>query len=725
MAKPDKKVKTRLLVLLAFFTIIIVILSGRVFWLQTVKGEDFQKAAFFQQSKSQTLSSNRGAIYDRNGNELAMNVPVVTVSVNPKQIQGAKVVGGEQISQFLSEILKMDKDEITKKLQQSNSYQVIKKKVDKETGDAIKKWMEDNKAIGVYLENDTKRYYPGNNLAAQVIGFTGNDNQGLAGIEMKMEEYLKGVPGISFDEVDAKRNLTPFSDGMRIDAQDGYNVVLTIDEHIQGIAEKALQKAIEEYGVLKGATAIVTDPRNGEILAMVSKPDYDLNTPFAVPVGANEIDTADWKSKSSEEQVKDLQKSVWRNRAVDSTYEPGSTFKAITAAAGMEEGIVNAETEVFDAPIVVAGWPIYCTYKPGHGKESFREAVYHSCNPVFVKLSQSLGLDRFYNYVRAFGFYEKTGIDLPGEADSIIHAKPREIDMAVASFGQSLNVTPIQMITSYSAIANGGKLVKPHIVKELTDSKGNVVKKIEPEVTRNVISRKTSDMLRDIMEGVVTNGTGTAAYVKGYRVAGKTGTSQTVENGVRSEERYIASFAAVAPADNPVISVLVVLDQPSINSHSGGVVAGPVAAHIIEQTLEYLGVERRYTEKEMTSQEISVPDLKYKTVAEAEKILTDLGFGYKILGSGSKTSGVIDRQVPKPNEPLSKVSTIMLYTSKNDKESMVKVPNVVGKGIPEATKELIDSGLNIRVRGVGAAVKQSVTQDTEVSMGTIVEVEFR
>lgn len=723
MAGPDKKTKKRLLALLFVYTAFVFALVIRFFWLQIWNGHEYQQASSRQQYQSQIINSNRGEILDRNGSKLAVNLPVVTIVADPSQMENSPVEAGK-VAEALSNILSLNKDEVLKKLQQPDSlYQIIKRKVDKEVGDKVKQWATENKVPGIYLEQDIKRYYPGKTLASHVIGFTGIDNQGLSGLESTMEQYLKGLPGFSFEEVDALGRTIPIKNWQNsIEVQDGFNIVSTIDENIQGFAEKALDKAIKDYNVLGGGTAIVMDPRNGDILAMVSKPDYDLNNPYAIPPGIGE---AEWNNMSSDDKTKKLQETVWRDKAINITYEPGSTFKAISAAAYLEEGIVGAETEVIDEPIKVAGWTINCSYAPGHGRETFREAMYNSCNPVFVKMAQALGIEKFYKYMTAFGFNEKTSIELPGEAGSIIHKKPTEIDMATASFGQSFQVTPIQMAASLSAIANGGKLLKPRLVKELTDSHGNVVKKFEPEVVRTVISKQTSETLLSLLEGVVAKGTGTHAYVKGYRVAGKTGTSQTVENGIRSEERYIASFAAVAPADDPVLCVLVVLDHPSENSHSGGIVAGPATASIIKESLEYLGIERRYTQSEVLTQETIVPDVKYKTLAEAEALLSERGFEYKILGNGNKNEAVIDRQLPKGGDVLSKVTTVMLYTSKDDKDVLVKMPDIRGKTISQATQEILDAGLNIKAWGSGLAYIQEVNPGVEIPMGTAVGVEFR
>ncbi|HHV98114.1 MAG TPA: PASTA domain-containing protein [Clostridiaceae bacterium] len=718
MAGPSLLIKKRLLVILVIFTIAVFVLIGKLAYLQIVQSDELQKMAFEQQNTSRTISPRRGTIYDRNGKELAISASVDTISVRPGELKSSGK-DFDLIAQRLAELLEMDKETVYKKITKNSSYEILKRKVEKETGDAIRKWVQEEKIKGINIDEDTKRYYPGRNLAAHIIGFTGADNQGLEnGIEIVMEKYLKGVPGKILSEVDARQREIPFNTEKRIEAQDGLNVVLTIDETIQYIVQRELEKAIEDNKVMKGAVGIVMDPRNGDILAMVSKPDFDLNNPYAAPPG---YDPETWVGNTAE-AVDILRKTVWRNKAVIDTYEPGSTFKAITTAAGLEEGVIKPDTMVNDFPVEVGGWTMSC-WRRGrpHGEESFREAVYNSCNPVFVKLALDLGIDKFYGYMKAFGFYDKTGIDLLGEQTGIIHQKPTEVDMAAASFGQRFTITPIQLITAYTAIANDGKLMKPRLVKELTDSEGNIVKKFEPEVIRTVISKQTSETVREILEGVVSEGTGKNAYVKGYRVAGKTGTSQTTEQGV-----YTASFCSFAPADNPTICVLVALFDPKGESHMGGAIAAPVAGKIIEDTLSYLGVERRYSEKdkEMMIEEVFVPDVRSKTINEAVKSLKEYGLGYKVEGEGNGDSVVVE-QTPKPDASIPKNSIVVLYTYKPEEEKMVTVPSVLSKTISEATDTLKNAGLNIKISGTGSAYKQSVAPGETVPAGKVIEVEFR
>lgn len=707
--------KKRLLVVLTVFSLLVFALIARVGWLQLVKGEELQKMAFEQQNSDREIPPRRGSILDRKGEALAISATVDRIVVNPTEIDESDE---EEISQKLAEFLDMDKDAILKKVSNNKSrYEIIKKRVEKNVGDRIRQWKSEENIHGVYIDEDSKRYYPSGNLAAHIIGFTGEDNQGLDGIEKTMEKYLKGVPGKILSEVDARGRQMPNYQNKRIDPQDGLNVVLTIDETIQHHATEALQKALDDNKVANGGIAIVLDPRNGEILALVSKPDYNLNSPRACPPGA---DPATWTG-TSQEDIDFLYKTVWRNKAVSDTYEPGSTFKAITSAIAFEEGGVTPETRTSDFPIELQGWTINCWSTVLHGEESFREAVYNSCNPAFVRAALSVGVEKFYKYVRAFGFYDKTGIELPGEAKGNFHAKPQEIDLATASFGQTFTITPIELITAYGALANGGTLIKPRLVKEVVDSEGNVVVKTQPEVVRNVISKETSQTLLNVLEGVVSEGTGRNAYVKGYRVAGKTGTSETTVKGV-----YIASFAAIAPADNPRICVLVALDDPRGESHFGGTIAAPVAGKIVEETLKHLGVERRYSEKDlkMIAEEVYVPDIRDKSISDAKKLLNQMGLKCRIEGEGYDDSTVIKDQTPKPGALLAKDSVVIVYTNKQEEEIMVKVPDVTNKTIDEATQSLNAAGLNIKVVGNGTAVRQKVEPGTEVRQGEVIEVEF-
>lgn len=726
MATPSLALKKRLIIMLAAFAMVVAVLMGRLAYIQFVQGSELQKKAFMQQNQGRTISPIRGTIYDRNGKKLAISVQVATITCNPNDISSNKKLTTDEIADGLAPLLNMDRNEIYRMITKDVNRVTLKRKVDQETEDNVRKWVTEKKVKGINIDEDAKRYYPNSNLVSHILGFTGDDNQGLqGGVEDVMEKYLKGTPGKILSEVDAKSRAIPLDTEKRIDAQDGLNVVLTIDETIQYLASKTLDKAIEDNKVKQGAVAIVLDPRNGDILALVSKPDYDLNNPYALPKNVEGLDPANWIERNSD-SVNILSKTVWRNKAISDTYEPGSTFKTFTTAAGIEEGVVTPDTLTNDLPIKVPGWPypIYCWRRPRvHGTETFREAVYNSCNPAFVKVAQSLGVNRFYNYIKAFGFSDKTGIELKGEGRSMFQEKPKEIDMAVASFGQRFTITPLQLASGYSAIVNGGKLMKPRLIKELTDADGNTVTKFEPEVVRTVISKQTSDTVRDILEGVVAtpNGTGNNAYVKGYRIAGKTGTSQTTQKDV-----HIASFCGFAPADNPVIITLVVLFDPKGDSYMGGVIAAPLAGKIMEDVLNYLQVERKYTEEDLRSmaKDVFVPEVRKATVDEAVKKLKAAGLNYKIEGNGNNKSIVVE-QMPKPDAVIPEKSVVILYTYKPEQQLTVKMPDLTNKTMSEAIDSLNRIGLNIRVSGTGVVFKQQFEAGEMVTKGQVVEVDFK
>lgn len=727
MTGSNIKLKKRLLWVLGVFTFCTFSLIIRIAWIQIANGQEYQQKAFEQQTSNRQISPKRGTIYDRNMEPLAVSGSVETISCSPQVIKKQSKLNVDKISSELATMLGMEKETVKKKLTKSSRYELIKQKVDKDIGSKVRQWKKDNDIEGIYIDEDTKRFYPNSNLAAHVIGFTNIDNDGLDGVEKIMEKYLKGVPGKILSEVDASGIELSMGQEQYIQAQDGNDVVLTIDETIQYFAEKTLEKAISDNNVINGATAIVMDPRNGEILALASKPDFDLNNPRAAPPG---VDKTTWTGKTAAD-VQYLQKTVWRNKAVVDTYEPGSTFKPITSAAGLEEGVITPDTQVTDATIKVGGWSINCWKPNAHLKETFREGVYNSCNPVFVRLAQKLGVEKFYSYVKAFGFYKKTGIDLPGEASSIIHTKPTEIDMCTASFGQRFQITPIQLVQAYGAIANGGDLITPHVVKEVLDSSGNVIKKFEPNVVRKVISRQTSESLLDILRGVVDVGTGKNARVPGYKIGGKTGTSETIKNetiiSTGKFDRYIASFSAIAPTDNPSICVLVVLDYPDQFYHGGGMIVAPVVGKLIDEILTYQGVEKEYSEedKKLLQKEVQVPDVKGKSLEEAIKILKQNKLAYKIEGSNTDMKAVVQAQTPKSSALINENSVVILYTYKPEKEAKATVPDVKDKTIYEATQAFNSVGLNIRINGTGTAVSQDKDAGQFITKGTVVEVMFR
>ena len=707
--------KSRLLFLLILSAIAIIALLGRVAYIQFFMGEDLQKSAYRQQNNGRILSPSRGNIYDRTGNELAVSVAVDNVTVSPVVIKNG-FADPSGIAEKLSEVLGFSVEDILRLLVKNSEFEIIARKIDRVKGDEIRFWINDNNIAGVYVTSDTKRYYPNNDLAAHLIGFTGSDNQGLFGIEAAMESYLKGMPGKIITEVDKDGTELPFSTRTEIEADNGLNLVLTIDRNLQMIAEEVLAKGIEENKAAGGGTAIIADSRTGEILAMATSPTYNLNEPRINPPG---YEAAEWDGYS-EEATELLSKTRWRNESLSKTYEPGSTFKAVVAAMALEMDVVELDDIVDDYPVEVQEHTIYCwSKKYPHGEETFREAIYNSCNPVFVKVSQDIGIDRFYEYVDLFGFRDKTGIEIPGEENSLFHTDPMEIDMAVASFGQRFTITPLQLVSAYNALANGGYLMKPYLVKEVIDDEGNIIEKFEPEVVRQVISKETSDTMREVLEGVVAVGTGKNAFVPGYRVAGKTGTSETTE-----EDVYTASFCGFAPADNPIITVLVILDDPRGDSIYGGVIAAPLMGEIVERSLEYLQVPRKGDEDYYEVQTL-VPDVSGYTIEEAVAALKDSRLEYIIKGDETGEDVSVVYQNPGAGELVSEKSVIYLYKHLPDEKPVVIMPNLKNMTIGEAKNALAGIGLNIRIDGSGICTTQQYASGTNVEPGSVIEVKFR
>ena len=721
--KARLSVKRRLLLMLTFFLCAYSAIMLRIAHIQFIEGDGLSEQASVNQSKSVDISPRRGAILDRNGDELAVNTVVETISIIPDtlrtSIAGKRNLDEDIVADDLAYLLSADAGDIREKISKDSKYEVIKKKADPEAAESVREYIGMNSLKGIELTVDSKRFYKNNNLAAHVIGFTTEDNQGLTGIEASMEKYIKGTPGMIKGELDARRSEVPLNAENRVAVQDGLNVVLTIDTAIQLFATSALEKAIADNEVSKGGVIIVMDPRNGDILALVSKPDFDLNNPYAPPPGYIE---ETWNGRS-QTGTDILNGTVWRNKAIMDTYEPGSTFKPFTVAAGLEEGVITPESQFKCEPITgYYSYPIGCWIRGSHGTLDLRHALINSCNPSLMRISQRVTRNRFYEYLKDFGFYERTGIPLPGESEGIFQQNPRDIDMLVASFGQRFTITPIELITAYSAIANGGSLLKPRLVKELRDEDGNVITRYEPEVIRKVISKDTCDLLKSMLEDVVNEGTGKNAYVSGYRVAGKTGTSQTTD-----EDRYIASFSAFAPADNPVACVFIMLDDPRGDSHMGGAIAAPVAQKLMEEVLTYLEVERIYNERDLKeqTQQVIVPELNGKSVEEAVKILQDLGLEYKLQAGISNTELPVTAQTPPEYTRVSAKSTVVLYVDSVAEPIMVSVPDFMNKTLYEANESARRAGLNIKASGAGVAKGQSIPPGEEAEAGTIIDVSFR
>jgi stage V sporulation protein D (sporulation-specific penicillin-binding protein) len=741
MALPPVKIRKRMMIVFSLFLAALILLIVRIGYWQIVKGDWLKAQAVEQQTRERPITAKRGTIYDRNGKELAVSATVDTVVCNPQEV--AKAGSAEMISKKLAPILEMTEEDIYKLVTKKSSYQVIKKRVTPDQSKAIKELKDSSKDkerseeekskqfTGVYFEEDSKRFYA-YNVAPHVIGFTGYDNDGRQGIEMTFDKELSGKSGSVLSAKAAGGTDMDYQYEEQVDPQEGADVVLTIDETIQHFLEKHLETAVIEDQLKEGAAGIIMNPKTGEILAMATKGDYDLNNPYDPSQFEKfqvKLDVEDeLAGKTEEEKTAALRNKMWRNKAISDTYEPGSTFKIITAAAGLEEHVVTLDSPFYcGGSVKVDTHTIHCHKTAGHGSETFLQGVQNSCNPVFIDIGLRLGGDKFMEYFRAFGLTEKTGIELVGEGNSVYHqGKLNNADVATSAFGQSFNVTPIQLITAVSAVINGGDLMKPQIVKEVKNDNG-VVKTYQPEVKNKVISKETSDTMREVLESVVSapNGTGKNAYIKGYRIGGKTGTSQ---KGSRSGNKRIASFIGFAPADDPQIVCLVMLDEPQTANKYGGTLAAPVAGAIIEDTLEYMGIERQFTEEEMAQMSQSVPEVRGMQLKEAQDTIAQSKFRTKVVGDGAE---VVD-QLPKPGASISADSTVILYTTEIKGDNKITVPDVTGLGINEAKARIEAAGLNFEIVGAGLnsssgayAAKQSIAAGERVQPATVVGVEFR
>ncbi|MBE7034782.1 MAG: PASTA domain-containing protein [Ruminococcaceae bacterium] len=723
--EPKRKLRIRILYTFLAFACALVLLGVRLVFLQVIDSENLQRMAIEQQTRDSLVASQRGAIYDRNHKKLAQSSTAHTVTANPNEIKKAKKDILETAAK-LAVVLEMDAEDITKMLQKETNHVTIKRRVEDDMANAVREL----ELTGVYLQEDAKRYYPYGNFASHILGFVGVDNQGLGGIEMVYDEQLKGVPGRVIALKNALDTDMPFKEEKHIDPENGTNVVLTIDEVIQHFAEKHLEAAYHEEKVKAGASAIVTDVQTGEILAMVTKPDFDLNEPFTLPEEtAASINAIANEDERNEARSNALQK-LWRNKAVQDSYEPGSCFKIITGCMALEEGLITPETPFFcSGSKKVENRTINCSHHDGHGAQTFADAVKNSCNPAFIDVGLLVGKEKFKEYYKAFGFMDVTGFDLPGEAKGVFYSDQNYnvVELATASFGQGPIVTPLQLMTAVGAVANGGKLMKPFLVKELLDSEGNVVSKTEPTIVRQVISQKTSEQMCIMLENTVANGTGQNAYIKGYRVAGKTGTSEKLPRG---SGKYISSFIAFAPANDPKVACLVVLDEPSNGQYYGGAIAAPVVGKILEDTLRYMGIEPQYTEEEKANLEIYVPDLKGLSKDNASKNLTNQGFKYKVVGGGDTIKG----QTPAMGSMLATGSVVILYTEDNSTGQSVIVPDVTNLTLSAAQARLAEHRLNMIVTGAGAtgnssnltvANSQFPAAGATVTEGAAIEVEFR
>lgn len=718
-----------------------------LFRLQILQGEELQTRAVNQQTQDTSLSAKRGTIYDCNMKVLATSADVWKVVLDPnyvrKELVEDKGMDGIQdtIAQRLAEILELETADVRALMEKQTYYAVVKTKVETDLKDQILE-LKSEMGLGnaIQLEPDYKRYYPYGAFASSVLGFTNSENQGVTGVEASYNEYLSGVPGKLVTAKNARGIDMPFQYEQLVEAQDGYSLVLTIDEVVQHFLEKSVEAAAESCQARNRACGIVMNVNTGEILAMTVKGDYDPNDPYTITDEAdlaaiNAIPDDEEHQEERSNAIRTAQEKQWRNKCISDTYNPGSVFKMVTASMGIEEGLVSENTTfTCSGHYQVADYSIGCWKTAGHGSETFAQGLSNSCNPVFMQLGEMLGAQTFYRYFEAFGLTTKTGIDLIGESNSIYYKADGlgPTQLATSSFGQTFRVTPIQMITAAAAVANGGYLVQPHVVSKVIDSEGNIVMSNDTTVKRQVISEDTSARVSAMLQETATTGTAKNGYVAGYRVAGKTGTSEKIDEwnaaGRKGEKKYIASYCGYAPAEDPEIVMLVFFDEPVPQNGEvfGSAIAGPPFAETMAEILPYLGIEPKYTEEELAKLDISTPGVVGLSQEEAQTKVSNAGLTYKVYGSGDK----VVFQIPEQGKSIPKGGTIVLYLDSTSASETVTVPDLSGLTLSQVNTKVSQAGLNLSVSGAavtgGNAVSdtQDIAAGTEVPAGTVITVNF-
>lgn len=751
--QPDRRanrlILRRTLALMVMFGVVsFSVLLWKLWQIQIVNHEFYEEKAIEQQTRDVTVSANRGTIYDCDGNILAISATVQNVILSPRDVL-ANDLDKNLIADGLSEILELDREKVMKRLEKTNSaWEMVASKVEEEKAAEVRQFILDNRlSSGLYLTPDTKRYYPYSSLASQVIGFVNSENHGAYGLEAIYENNLAGQSGrvITAKNASGAEMLSNYEN--YIDAVDGYDLHLTLNATIQYYAERILQEGINTFEVRNGGFCIVMNPSNGAIYAMASYPEYDLNNPRAVSdetISEKLKSMKDDPNVSEEDYLKalgDAQFEQWRSKAVNDTYEPGSTFKSLVLAAALEEGVVNENTSFYcTGSVQVGGYTIKCHKRTGHGSENLRQAVMNSCNPAFIAIGQKLGAEKFYQYLEDYGLKSTTGIDMQGEGKGNIWNKDFFLSkegissLATASFGQRLNVTPIQLITAAASVINGGHLMEPYVLQSVTDESGNTVSYHDPVEVRKVISETTSETVRSILESVVGDGgTGKNAYVAGYRIGGKTGTSETLV-----KDEFIVSFLGFAPADNPQVIVLLGYDSPTPSSPgsnytaggyyiSGGNMAAPMAGRLIADILDYMGVEKQYTQEELSGADTLVPKVTGVPLEEAQRLLKNSGLAWRVVGDGSSVTD----QIPAQGASIPKNSQVVLYLGSEKPTELSTVPDVTGRSPEDALAMLQKAGLYLRASGAlkyytsdTIAANQSIQAGTQVEQGTVIEVGF-
>lgn len=704
----------------------------RLTYLTTVQSSELQEAAVDLQLADTTVSAKRGTIYDANGNVLAESASVWQVVMSPINFKNDKQ--RQAAAKGLSEIFDLEYNDVLEDTKQQSHYVVVKRRIESDEREKVLELVDtlkkNYKCAGVIqLLDDYKRYYPKNSLASSVIGFTGSDDQGLEGVEYEYDSYLSGIPGRIITAQNARGIDMPFQYEQNVESEDGNNVYLTIDETIQSICEKYMQKGVEDNNVLNKGVCIAMDVNTGAILAMVTTDGYDLNNPYELSAKDKKKIKSTPKKKQAEAESAALS-AMWRNKAVADTYMPGSVFKMCVASAALEENLVNDKTSfTCTGSIEVEGETLHCSNTEGHGTQSFVEAISNSCNPAFVQIGQMLGASKFRQYYQGFGFSDKTGIDLPGEAEDSFwkEGKMGGVDLAVASFGQNFSITPIQMITACAAVSNGGYVVQPHVVSKITDSKGNVIKTVDKKIKRQVISDDTSKKMNEYLEYNTERQGAAAGYISGYKVAGKTGTSE--KKGVTKvessfSEDYISSFCGFAPADDPQIAMLVFFDTPDGDAYYGSQVSSPVFINIMSEVLPYLDVKTSYTDEELGYVDASAGDYTGVSVDEAKTAVEADGFTATVKGNGS----TVISQIPTVSSGLQKDGSIVLYTDSDSRSETISVPSFIGLSPDEVNNVASAYGLNVSFSGAttssGTSSSQDIEAGTSVSPGTVITVSF-
>lgn len=730
--RANRIIQTRSFVLMLLMGVVMfVLLFFRLFDLQITRHEELQGKAVNQQTRRTVVTANRGTIYDAGGNILAISSSAETIILSPLEIDNAVndtedpvSWTKESLAAGLAEILGKDASAIRKRMDNVKSqYEVIQLRADEDTAAKVRSYVDENKIAGVHLVADTKRYYPYGSLAAQVIGFVGDENTGLYGLEAYYEKELEGQSGLVISSKDQAENDMLYTYEQYFAAKNGSDLTLTLDTTIQYYLEKGIESMVDKFSAANGASGIVMDAKTGGILAMASYPNYDLNDFLTVS-----DQTLQERIERGESTVADMQLLQWRNKALNDTYEPGSTFKILTLSAALEEGVVDKTTTVnCGGSVNISGYTIHCSNKNGHGLQTLVQSVGNSCNPAFINYGLRIGSEKFYEYMRSFGLMNTTGIDLGGEAVGVFAADSSftQLDLACYAFGQNFTVTPLALIAAQAACINGGYLHTPYLVERITDSDGNVTYRHDDTPVRQVISEQTSATVRECLEYVVASGTGKNGQVAGYRIGGKTGTADKGQTG-----DVVVSFLCFAPADDPQVIMLITMDTPSRATGtyvSGGNMVAPTASTVMAEILPYLGVEPSYSAEELLGMDTTVPNVIGMSVEEAKTKLKDRALSYKIVGDGE----TITDQTPAGGAIIPGKSSVILYVGEEKSTDKCVVPHLIGKTPSEANTTATAAGLLIRFSGTTGSesssvrvLSQSIDEGTEVEAGTVITVQL-